>query len=485
MDKAVRQLELTYGGGKTHTLITLFHLVHDPAQLPDLPAVHEFTQHIDANLPKARIAVLAFDKLDVEKGMEIVGPNGEKRWLRHPWSVLAFQIAGADGLKLFHAQGKDEERESAPAENLMSDLLAMPAKQGLSTLILIDEVLMFAREKIGLDPVWRGKLLTFFQYLTQAAVKAEKCAIVASLLATDPNKSDSLGKEITQELYGIFRREREEGVQPVVKEDIAEVLRRRFFKPDSISDRDAFRSHVVAAMKGIAELDDTTRKEGKSAEERFLKSFPFHPDLTEIFYTKWTGLEGFQRTRGVLRTFALALREAEKWDECPLIGTNVFLSKPGSEDISEAARELTNIATAEEYEGKKQEWTVILQGELSKARSIQDETAGLRFREGEQAVLATFLHSQPIGQKALTRDLFIVLGATRPDKIELEKALQRWTETSWFLDEGAIAEVEVGPGGKKKLAQILAAWIETESSANASRFPQPHSLGACKIPTPG
>src|SRR5438093_4401586 len=29
-DKAIRQLELTYGGGKTHTLITLLHLVRDP-----------------------------------------------------------------------------------------------------------------------------------------------------------------------------------------------------------------------------------------------------------------------------------------------------------------------------------------------------------------------------------------------------------------------------------------------------------------------
>src|SRR3990172_2499561 len=41
-DKAVRQLELTYGGGKTHTLITLRHLVHDPDGLPDLPSVQEF-----------------------------------------------------------------------------------------------------------------------------------------------------------------------------------------------------------------------------------------------------------------------------------------------------------------------------------------------------------------------------------------------------------------------------------------------------------
>ena len=30
-DKAIRQLELTYGGGKTHTLITLYHLTHNPA----------------------------------------------------------------------------------------------------------------------------------------------------------------------------------------------------------------------------------------------------------------------------------------------------------------------------------------------------------------------------------------------------------------------------------------------------------------------
>src|SRR5207248_1213728 len=42
-DKAIRQLELTYGGGKTHTLITLYHLTNHPHSLPaDLPAVQEF-----------------------------------------------------------------------------------------------------------------------------------------------------------------------------------------------------------------------------------------------------------------------------------------------------------------------------------------------------------------------------------------------------------------------------------------------------------
>ena len=143
--------------------------------------------------------------------------------------------------------------------------------------------------------------------------------------------------------------------------------------------------------------------------------------------------EGFQRTRGVLRTFALELRHAEKWDQGPLIGANVFLSAPDQTDIAEAARELTNIAATEEYEGKKQEWSGILEGELAKARDIQRETTGIKFRDIEQAVFATFLHSQPIGQKALTRELLLLLGATRPDKIDLEKALRRWTEVSWFL----------------------------------------------------
>lgn len=450
-DKAVRQLELTYGGGKTHTLITLLHLVRDPENLPELPAVKAFIEHAGMTPPKTRVAALPFDKLDVEKGMEIRDPKGNARWLKHPWSVLAWQIAGAEGLKLLNAEGREEERESAPAENLLTELLALPGKEGLSTLILIDEVLMYARGKVGLDPAWRGRLQDFFQYLTQAATKVDHCAMVASLLATDPTKSDLLGKQITQELYAIFRREREEGVQPVVKEDVPEILRRQFFKPESITNPEKFRSHVVAALKGIAELDEQTKKDGKNAEERYLRSYPFHPDLTDVFYSKWTNLEGFQRTRGVLRTLTLALRDAEKWDTSPLVAPNVFLTAPGREGISESLRELTSVAASEEYEGKRQEWTGILEGELGKARAIQTESSGLKFRELEQGVIATFLHSQPPGLKALTNELLILLGHTRPDKIELEKALQRWTEVSWFLDEAAFSEAAMGPDSRRTL----------------------------------
>ena len=442
-DRAVRQLELTYGGGKTHALITLYHLVNDPDNLPDLPAVDEFREHIGEHPPQARIATMTFDKLDAERGMSVVAPDGSRARFFFPWSVMAYQLAGEAGLEALGMKDR-EERETPPAENVVREILELPVEEGVAPLILIDEVLMWARTKAGQDRVWRDRLQDFFQCLTQAATKVDRCAVVASLLATDLHKSDTLGKEITNELYSIFRREREEAIQPVVKEDVAEILRRRFFTPESIMDKSAFRGPVMAALKGISALDEDTRKNRKSAEERYEKSYPFHPDLTDVLYTKWTQLEGFQRTRGILRTFALALREAEKWDDCPLVGPNVFLNAPDEEDLSEGAQELTNVAATEEYEGRRQDWNAILPGELEKARQAQEEFSGLHHREVEQAVMATFLHSQPIGQKAQTQELMVLVGGSRPDRIDLRKGLKGWADISWFLDESTVGEP--GPG---------------------------------------
>ena len=83
-DKAVRQLELTYGGGKTHTLIALRHLVSDPAQLPDLPAVEEFKQDIGILPPQCRVVGLCFDKIDPESGSDVRAPDGKLRALEAP-----------------------------------------------------------------------------------------------------------------------------------------------------------------------------------------------------------------------------------------------------------------------------------------------------------------------------------------------------------------------------------------------------------------
>lgn len=489
-DKAVRQLELTYGGGKTHTLITMLHLVTDPENLPNLPAVDEFKTEIGHALPKSRVAGLCFDKLDVETGMEVRDPKGKTRRLVQPWSILAWQLAGNEGLSVLNAGKSTDERESAPAENTLTELLELPLKEDLGVLILIDEVLMYVREKVSADSKWRDRMVNFFQYLTQAATKVDRCCIVASLIASDPAKSDTFGRQLQGELYDIFQRQREEVVEPVVKEDVAEVLRRRFFTPDSIKNKDTFRPHVQAALKGVFDIDEQTKKHGADTEERFFKSFPFHPDLTEVFYVKWTALDRFQRTRGILRTFALALREAECWDTSPLVGPAVFLADPKREGLSEAMRELVTVADTEEHEGKKQVWTGIIEGETSRARDIQLESVGLRYREVEQAVISTFLHSQPIGQSARTRDVMVLIAPNRPDRIELEKGLIRWAQTSYWLDDrfAAVEDIQLPDiwrlGNRPNLTQMHAV-AASRVSDDVVRARLLDEIGKCKALTAG
>lgn len=458
-DKAVRQLNLTYGGGKTHTLITLFHLVNDPAALPDLPAVQEFRSHIDLgkNLPKARVAAISFDKLDLETGMEVADPTGKLTRLFHPWSILAWQLAGKKGLEILNGGKGMAERDSAPAENVMMELLAVPNAEGVSSLILLDEVLMYARQKVAEDKGWLSKLQVFFQALTQAAVKTDRCAVVASLLASDIAANDSLGQEIVTGLKEILKRQEEEMVEPVVKEDVAEVLRRRLFKPCNPAE---MKTNAITAFKGVCAHDEALKREGAAAEKTFVESYPFHPNLTNILYSNWTGLPQFQRTRGVLRLFAIALRDAAKWDTSPLVGTNVFLRKKGEPGLSDSLRELAVIANAQVADGQAISWEGILDRELAFAFDIQRDLSAIEHREIEQAVVTTFLHSQPTGQKASLRELRVTIAPTNPDRIEIEKGLSRWSQDSYWLDdkytatEGGALPEDWRLGNKPNLTQI-------------------------------
>ncbi|MEM6782206.1 MAG: DUF499 domain-containing protein [Bacteroidota bacterium] len=435
-DKAVRKLALTYGGGKTHTLITLLHFFGDPDGLPDLPAVRDFRQAVSGPAPHARVATVAFDKLDVEKGMDVLSPTGEQRRLFHPWSLLAYQLAGDDGLRALHADGEPEERETPPTEQYLKEVLQAPAQDGLATLVLFDEVLLYARNKVALDAAWRKRIVDFFQTLTQAVTKTNRTALVVSLLANDLQAADPLGKRLEKELEEIVARQKEEDVQPVEKRDVAQVLRQQFFTPDSIENASAFRSHALGAVAAIAEIDEHTKRHLKSEEERYTANYPFHPELTEVFYTKWTSIEGFHQTRGVLRNYAIALREAARWDTAPLVGPNVFLAAPDAEPLSDAAREVAEVArTATGASGNTIIWPNILEGELQKARGIQSDMGTLKGRELEQAVMAVFLHSQPPPQRATLPDLLALIAHTGPIRIELDKGLQKWASTSWYLDD--------------------------------------------------
>jgi hypothetical protein len=77
----------------------------------------------------------------------------------------------------------------------------------------------------------------------------------------------------------------------------------------------------------------------------------------------------------------------------------------------------------------------VLDIEFQIAKEIQRNSIGLKNREIEQAIIATFLHSQPIDQKAKTRDLYLLIGQYASDTIELNKGLIAWAQNSYWLDD--------------------------------------------------
>ena len=415
-------VQVAYGGGKTHALIALLHLAQRGAELQTHDTVREFVASSGLDtLPRARVAILPFDKFDVKNGLSVIGPDGQHRQVKTPWGALAYQLAGNKGLAIV---AEHETDYINPAEHTLVDLLKMPQSEGLSTLILLDEALMYTRAAVNDDPKRFGILQDFFQALTQAVDKISTAAIVASLITSDIVGEDPTGVRVLNMLEGVFRR-LEENVEPVSREDISELLRRRLF--EHIPPEKTRRAVVDTLLAARQKLPLREADKHQEAFDALLRSYPFHPDFIEVFYQKWTQLGNFQGTRGMFRTFALLLRDATGKDPAAFISPSALLST--DTELSDTLQELTKACD----EGAN--WTPILRGELDRARIVQKQLPLLKSREIEAAVLATFLHSQPIGQKAELADLHLLLAHADLDAVSVEKGLAEWRDASWFLKE--------------------------------------------------
>ena len=329
----VIRVQVAYGGGKTHALIALLHLAERGTELESHSTVGEFMGFSGLNqLPKTRVALLPFDKFDVIEGLSVIAPDGISRQVKTPWGALAYQLAGDEGLARV---AEHESRYTPPAQPILVELLRSPQASGLSTLILMDETLWYMRNAVNDDPNRLGDLRDFFQVLTQAVDTVDRAALVASVISNDMVADDPIGIQCLNALENMFRRV-EETAEPVSGEDIPELLRRRLF--ESVDTQKERRPIVDRLTTSMQRLPLRASQRGQSAKERLLESYPFHPDLLEVFYQKWTGLTKLQRTRGVLRTFAMALRDSEGKDLSAFVGAGTLLGSDG--ELSEAIREL-------------------------------------------------------------------------------------------------------------------------------------------------
>jgi hypothetical protein len=164
-DKAAHVLAQNFGGGKTHSLVALYHLANSHEKLDrEIPAVESFLGGVKTPKKAAKVAIVGFDRLDTEVPITSHSPQGQQSEFLFPWSHIAWQLAGEDGIEIIQG-GRATERPDSPFVEVFENLLNYATKDGSPVLILLDEVLMWARAMVNRNAEWEKKLQHFFQCL--------------------------------------------------------------------------------------------------------------------------------------------------------------------------------------------------------------------------------------------------------------------------------------------------------------------------------
>jgi predicted AAA+ superfamily ATPase len=330
----VVQLQTNFGGGKTHSMLALYHLFSGVAasELAGLEAVLKEAEV--EKLPSVKRVVLVGNKLS--PGNPAVKADGTV--VRTLWGELAYQLGGQ---KAFARIQADDERATSPG-----DVLRELMNEYGPCLILIDEWVAYARQLHDNADLPGGSFethFTFAQALTESAKLAKQCLLVISLPASDSSnsphtKADDVevggerGRAALDRLRNAVGRV-ESSWRPASAEEGFEIVRRRLFEP--LIDPDQYKSRDVVA-RAFYELYRTQHQEfppecrDSDYEKRLRAAYPIHPEVFDRLYGDWSTLVKFQRTRGVLRLMAAVIHSLwEKGDRNPLImPANVSIDEP-------------------------------------------------------------------------------------------------------------------------------------------------------------
>ena len=330
----VVQLQTNFGGGKTHSMLALYHLFSGTAP-GDLAGIDTVLQEAQATeLGTARRVVLVGNK--ISPGNPVTKTDGTV--VRTLWGELAWQLGGK---KAFARIAADDEKATNPG-----DALRELFNEFGPCLILIDEWVAYARQLHDQSDLPAGSFETqfsFTQALTESAKLANRCLLVISLPASDAagsphTRADDVevggqrGREALDRLRNVVGRI-ESSWRPASAEEGFEIVRRRLFEP--FSDPAQFTDRDVVA-RAFAELYRTQHQEfppecrDVDYEKRIKAAYPIHPEIFDRLYTDWSTLVKFQRTRGVLRLMAAVIHSLwEKGDRNPLIlPANIAIDDP-------------------------------------------------------------------------------------------------------------------------------------------------------------
>ncbi len=320
----VVDLQTNFGGGKTHSMLALYHLFSG-ITLSELMGIDSVMQDAGAKkLPTVKRVVLVGNK--ISPGNPVTKPDGTV--VRTLWGELAWQLGGKKAFKRVQA---DDEKATSPG-----DVLRELFNEYGPCLILIDEWVAYARQLHDQSDLPAGSFetqFTFAQALTEAVKSAKNCLLVISLPASDSQGSlhthagdvevgGQRGREALERLRNVVGRV-EAAWRPASAEEGFEIVRRRLFEP--LTDPAQFKDRDVVA-RAFTELYRTQHQEfppecrNADYEKRMRAAYPIHPEVFDRLYTDWSTLIKFQRTRGVLRLMAAVIHSLwEKGDRNSLI----------------------------------------------------------------------------------------------------------------------------------------------------------------------
>jgi hypothetical protein len=310
----VVELQTNFGGGKTHSMLALYHLFSG-AGVGDLPGIEPVLKAAGVTqLTKAQRVVLVGTALS--PGQPHKKPDGTQ--IQTLWGELARQLLGKDG---YQRVAKADQQGVSPGSDVLRELFGKAAP----CVVLIDEWVAYARQLYGKDGLSGGSFeanITFAQALTEAAKAAPQTLVVASIPVSDIEKGGEAGNTALEHLKNVFGRI-ESPWRPASADESFEIVRRRLFEP--ITDPQL---HIArdAVARGFSEFYRTQRQEFPSScreaeyERRIKAAYPIHPELFDRLYSDWSSLDKFQRTRGVLRLMAAVIHTLwERQDRSLLI----------------------------------------------------------------------------------------------------------------------------------------------------------------------
>ncbi|MGN9233944.1 DUF499 domain-containing protein [Atopobiaceae bacterium HCP3S3_D6] len=405
----VVELKTAFGGGKTHSMLAVYHLMRTSKIARELPGVAEVMDAAGVrSLPeRVYVATLVGTDLDPSSSKNPPFLSGKVNTL---WGEMAYQLCLQKGDPAPYGILRSADSKGvAPG----TDALTRFFKEIGPCVILMDEFVRYAANLYGNDsrnlPAGTfDSVLTFMQQLTEAVKRTDDCILVASLAESDREQGGTGGREAFERVEHIFGR-----VNAIWRaasnEEGFEIVKKRLF---GSYDESLAAPVADAFMEYYAEAPDKFPVECRdpSYRDRILRCYPVHPQLFDRLYEDWSTLENFQRTRGVLRLMATVIHNLwEANDADPLI-------MPGSVDFSDSR------ISEEIFQYLDPAWNAIVDTDVDGSNSVpstidRNNSRFSRPKAARRVARTVFLGSAPTSRGESLRGLDasdIRLGAAVP-----------------------------------------------------------------------